>query len=86
MLHPDLGLSRRETRLRKVCSIHKKAESDPHYTHPGSECGWSRGARATDRGGDMLPNKVANLGDAVSLCQTPQQATAGVSMGGQNSG
>lgn len=66
------GLGRRETlRLRKSCSIHRKAESDPHYTHTVSEedeCGCFREARARERHGDILPNKADNLGDAVSMC------------------
>lgn len=67
----------------------RKAESEPHSTHPGSEgeeCGCSRETKATDRRRDVLPNKAANLGDSVSMCWTLQQATADVSTGGQNAG
>lgn len=71
--------------------IHGKTRSEASYTHAhalahacaqneqavGDE--WcSREARARDGLGDTLPNKAANLGDAVSVCRTPQQASTGL--------
>lgn len=83
----DAGLSRRETKLRKRCAPSTKKLNLIHITHTlAQSVGGPEGPGVQTEVGDMLPNKVANLGDAVSLCQTPQQATAGVSMGGQNSG
>lgn len=66
-----------------VCSIHRK-ENLTHITHTLAQREMSVGV--SERPGletDMrLPNKAANLGDAVSVCWTQQQATSGASMGG----
>lgn len=43
----------------------------------------SREAMARVRLGDTLPNKAANLGDAVSVCRTPQQASMGLAWVGR---